>query len=147
MPAVTRSRKQAKKSPDFHVLIDKTPRNIISQYAKATGKGNPKPKKKNVLQVVRAPSAAEPKSRAKAKLPAKGPSMKAEGEARNTAQSPHVGEPDDPLQCVISAAGSSGVFATPPRSSLATRDSLIINTIRARLLCSHYRHQFNFLRV
>jgi hypothetical protein len=115
MPAVTRSRKQPK-SPDFCVLIDKTPRNIISQYAKATGKDNPKPKKKNVLQVARVPSAAEPKSRAKAKRPAKGPSMKAEGEARSTAQSPRVGEPDDPLQRVISAAGSSGVFATPPRS-------------------------------
>ncbi|KAF8504606.1 hypothetical protein F5888DRAFT_1799295 [Russula emetica] len=116
MPTVTRSRKQAKKSPDFYVLIDKTPRNIISQHAKATGKDNPKPKKKkNVLQVARGPT-AEPKSRTKAKRPAKGPSIKAEGEARNTAQSPHVGEPDDPLQCLISAAGSSGVFATPPRS-------------------------------
>ena len=114
MPAVTRSRKQAKKSPDFCVLIDKTPRNIISQYAKATGKDNPKPKKKNVLQVARLP-AAEPKSRAKAKRSAKGPSMKAEGEARNTAQSPHGGEPDDPLQRVVSA-GSPGGFATPPRS-------------------------------
>ena len=112
MPAVTRSRKQAKKSPDFCVLIDKTPRNIIDQYAK--GKGNPKPKKKNVLQVVRLP-VAEPKSRAKAKRSAKGPSMKAEGEARNTAQSPHGGEPDDPLQRVISA-GSPGGFSTPPRS-------------------------------
>jgi hypothetical protein len=116
MPTVTRSRKQAKKSPDFYVLIDKTPRNIISQYAKAMAKDNPKPKKKNVLQVARVPSAAESKSRAKLKRPAKGPLMKAEGEARNTAQSPHVGEPDDPLQRVISAAGSSGVFATPPRS-------------------------------
>ena len=116
MPTVTRSRKQAKKSPDFYVLIDKTPRNIISQYAKATAKDNPKPKKKTVLQVARVPSAAESKSRAKSKRPAKGPLMKAEGEARNTAPSPHVGEPDDPLQRVISAAGSSGVFATPPRS-------------------------------
>jgi hypothetical protein len=117
MPTVTRSRKQVKKSPDFCVLIDKTPRNIISQYAKAAGKDNPKPKKKNVLQVARVPSAAEPKSRAKAKRPAKGPSMKAEGEAGNTtAQSPHVGEPDGPLQRVISAAGPPGVFATPPRS-------------------------------
>lgn len=116
MPAVTRSRKQTKKSPDFYVLIDKTPRNVINQYAKATGKDCPKPKKKNVLQVARVPSAAEPKSRAKSKRPAKGRSTKAEGEARNPAQSPHVGEPDDPLQRIISAAGPPSVFATPPRS-------------------------------
>ena len=112
MPTVTRSQKQSKTTPGFYVLIDKTPRNIISQYTKATGKDNPKPKKKNVPR----PPSAVPKSRAKAKRHAKGPSIKAEGEARNTAQSPHVGEPDDPLQRVISAAGSSGVFATPPRS-------------------------------
>ncbi len=117
MPAVTRSRKQARKSPDFYVLIDKTPRNIISQSTKvkATGKEKPKPKKKNVLQVAHAPNAG-PKSRAKAKLPVKGPSVMAGGEARNTAQSPNGGEPDDPLQRVISAAGTPGVFATPPRS-------------------------------
>lgn len=108
MPTVTRSRKRAKESPDFYVLIDKTPRNIIK-------KDNPKPKKKNVLQVARLPSAV-PKSRAKAKRPAKGPLMKVEGEARISAHSPHVGEPGDPLQFVISAAGSQGVFATPPRS-------------------------------
>ena len=115
MPTVTRSRKQPKKSPDFYILIDKTPRNILSQYAKSTGKDNPKPKKKNVLQAARVPSAV-PKSRAKAKRPTKGPLVKAEGEARNTAQSPHVGEPDHSLQRVISAAGSTGIFATPPRS-------------------------------
>jgi hypothetical protein len=112
MPTVTRSRKQVKNSPDFYVLIDKTPRNIINRHTKSTEKDNPKPKKKNVLQLARVPPAV-PKSRAKAKRPTKGPSAKAEGEA---AQSPHVGEPDDPLQRVISAAGSSGVFATPPRS-------------------------------
>ncbi len=111
MTAVTRSRKQVKKSPDFYVFIDKSPRNFIGQ----SSKDKPKPKKKNVLQVAQVP-AAEPKSRAKAKRPAKGSLMKAEGEAKNTAQSPHVGEPNDPLQRVISAAGSPGVFATPPRS-------------------------------
>src|SRR5258708_4131919 len=111
MTAVTRSRKQVKKSPDFYVFIDKSPRNFIGQ----SSKDKPKPKKKNVLQVAQVP-AAEPKSRAKAKRPAKVSLMKAEGEAKNTAQSPHVGEPNDPLQRVISAAGSPGVFATPPRS-------------------------------
>ena len=114
MPAVTRSRKPAKKSPDFYVLIDKTPRNVISQYAKAAAKDNPKPNK-NVLQVARGPT-AERKSRAKDKRPAKGPSMKTEGEARNTAQSPHVGEPNELLQRVFTVAGSPGVFTTPPRS-------------------------------
>ena len=119
MPAVTRSRKQAKKSADFCVLIDKTPRNIINQSAKTTAKDKSK-SKKNVLHDVRAPF-AEPKSKAKAKRAApkrstKVSSMQAEDEVRNTAQSPHVVEPDDPLQRALSAARPPGVFATPPRS-------------------------------
>lgn len=114
MPAVTRSRKQVKKkSPDFCVLIDKTPRNII-QSAKLTAKEEHKPKTKP-RQVAKVPS-AKPKSTAKAKRPAKVSSVQAEGEARNAAQSPDVSEPEDPLQRVLSAAGPSGVFATPPRS-------------------------------
>ncbi|KAI0001058.1 hypothetical protein BJV77DRAFT_972330, partial [Russula vinacea] len=114
MPAVTRSRKQVKKkSPDFCVLIDKTPRNII-QSAKLTAKEEHKPKT-NARQVAKVPS-AKPKSTAKAKRPAKVSSVQAEGEARNAAQSPDVSEPEDPLQRVLSAAGPSGVFATPPRS-------------------------------
>ena len=114
MPAVTRSRKQAKKSADFCVLIDKTPRNIINPSVGTTGKDKQKPKK-NARQVAQVPP-AEPKSRAKAKRPAKVSSLQAEGEAKNAPQSPHVGEPDDPLQRVLSAAGPPGVFATPPRS-------------------------------
>jgi hypothetical protein len=113
MPAVTRSRKQVKKSADFCVLIDKTPRNII-QSARPTGKEEHKPKQK-ARQVAKVPS-AKPKSRAKAKRPAKAPSVQAEGEARGAAPSPHVSELDDPLQRVLSAAGPPGVFATPPRS-------------------------------
>jgi hypothetical protein len=113
MPAVTRSRKQVKKSPDFCVLIDKTPRNIIPS-ARPTAKEEQKPKR-NARQVAKVPS-AKPKSRAKAKRTAKVSSVQAEGEARNASQSPHVGEPEDPLQRVLSAAGPSGVFATPPRS-------------------------------
>ena len=119
MPAVTRSRNQAKKSADFCVLIDKTPRNIINQSTQSTGKDKRKSKKKPALRVAHVAS-AEPKSRAKAKRPAakrptKVSSTQVEGEAKNTPQSPHVGEPDDPLQRVLSAVGPPGV-ATPPRS-------------------------------
>lgn len=110
MPPVTRSRIQAKKRADFCVLIDKTSRNATNQSARTTGKDKLKPKK-NAVQVAQVPS-AEFKPKAKAKRPAKASST----QAKNTAQSPHVDEPGDPLQRVLSAAGPPSVFATPPRS-------------------------------
>ena len=116
MPAVTRSRKQPKKSADFYILIDKTPRNVINKSASTTAKVKPNPKKK-ALEVTH-PSPAETKSKAKTKRPTKlkTSSRKAGVEAKNTAQYTDNGEPDDPLQHALSTARPPAVFATPLRS-------------------------------
>jgi hypothetical protein len=113
MPAVTRSRKQPKKSADFYILIDKTPRNIINKPVKTTAKDN---KQKTGSQVGPA-LPVQAKSKAKFKRPTKPSSTKAEDQGKNMVQDPEVSEPDDPLARVLStAARPPGVFATPPRS-------------------------------
>ena len=116
MPAVTRSRKQPKKSADFYILIDKTPRNVIDKPTSTTAKVKPNPKKK-ALKVTHPPP-AEAKSKAKTKRPTKPKpsSRKAEVESKDTAQHTDTGEPDDPLRHVLSTARPPAVFATPPRS-------------------------------
>ena len=118
MPAVTRSRKQPKKSADFYILIDKTPRNVINKSTSTTAKVKPKPKKK-ALEVTHPPP-AEAKSKAKTKRPTKlkPSSRKAGVEAKDTAQYTDIGEPDDLLQHALSTARPPAIFATPPRSHL-----------------------------
>lgn len=111
MPAITRSRIQAKKKADFYILIDKTPRNTVNKPVRTTGKDMHKSKKK-ALQA----APAEAKSKAKAKRPAKLSSTQVDIEGENTAQPPDVGEPNDPLHRVLSTVGPPGVFATPPHS-------------------------------
>jgi hypothetical protein len=114
MPAATKSKKQPKKSADFYILIDKTPRNI-GRPVKTTAKDKRNPKQKTDSQVVPAP--AEPKPKAKSKRPTKPSSTKAEDRGKDAVQlSLDVGESDDPLRRVLSTAGPSGGFATPPRS-------------------------------
>ncbi|KAH9966284.1 hypothetical protein BJV74DRAFT_869588 [Russula compacta] len=110
MPAVTRSR-PAKKSADFYILIDKTPRNAVNKPIRTTGKDKHKSKKK-ALQA----APAEAKSKAKAKRPAKISSTQVDIEGENTAQPPDVGNPDDPLHRVLSTVEPPGVFTTPPHS-------------------------------
>ncbi|KAI9511464.1 hypothetical protein F5148DRAFT_1280741 [Russula earlei] len=102
MPPLTRSRNQSKNNPAFCVLIDKTPRNIISE----PGKDNTKPKKKPI----------QAKSKPKAKPSAEPSSIQVEAERENTPQPPVVGESDDPLRHVLSTARPLDLFATPPRS-------------------------------
>lgn len=115
MPPVTRTRKQLKKSADFCILIDKTPRNVINKPATSTAKVKPNPKK--AIELTHPPP-TEAKSKTKTKRPNKPglSSRKAEAEGKDTAQHPDIGEPDDPLQHVLSTARPPAVFATPPRN-------------------------------
>ena len=116
MPPVTRTRKQPKKSADFYILIDRTPRNVIDKPASTKAKVKPKAKKKAIE--VTHPPPTEAKSKAKTKRPTKPKpsSRKAEVEGKDTVQHPDIGEPNDPLQHVLSTARPSAVFATPPRN-------------------------------
>jgi hypothetical protein len=108
MPAVTRSRKKSNKTPDFCVLIDKTPRNALNKPVRTTNK----PKKKPLLSASAQRTTA--KSKAKVKGPAVSLALQVVDEA--TVQPTDGGEPGDTLQRVLSVTGHSGVFATPPQS-------------------------------
>ena len=116
MPAVTRSTKQPKKSADFYILIDKTPRNVINKPASTTAKVKPNPKKKPLEVTQLPPAEAKSKAKTKRSTKPKQSSRKVEVEGKDTAQHPDIGEPDDALQHVLSTARPPAVFATPPRS-------------------------------
>src|SRR6267142_6059092 len=87
MPAATKSKKQPKKSADFYILIDKTPRNI-DRPVKTTAKDKRNPKQKTDSQVVPA-AAAEPKSKATSKRPTHPSPVTAPARRTPAAPSPH----------------------------------------------------------